>query len=1001
MNEKFLNLAPSRDAYNKYVVAKSRLCGPNEFLFVVEWLTVDDRVYARGMDVNHEPAVFKLPVRTGLVVATKHPSLFADLEALARVQIVQATKWPGVNLRTVSHTLVDLWNGEREQEFDHVWHLQTASFAEAKKLHRALVECKPLLNRVVTFGTWTLELFVNLNQHTVVGRTGNIFNVHMNSKFLVDETATPILLPVVSFDIETVSTKDTRVPMGDHMNDVLFSLSICTSDGQIINAFNVPARYNESLPDGTRIFNSEADLLRFVFKFFLEAPGVYFCTGYNVVWYDLSFICRRAMYLGLDDLLQHVHWANGMPCIGHRMVVVDLMAIVSKFFAEMFKTNMKLKTILATLLNDVQKVDLEAVNLRYVYRDLVHGPNLKTEWPEYDITLDKAVRYNFVDAHGVLCVWKKFQLENFVQQGAQSMNVNLARFAVSKVGEYLSTNFLLDCFTHGALFTIFKPDRVTGNDGTLIRYNFNKLGSTSQGISASLDEEQKISFGGGFNYRSGMGFHRTVQMMDMVCYYPYLIEGFNLAHETCVLLTKAGLVRYAEVAFTDAYTVHVFCSHKFMDDDGLAIMSQLYVKGLVDNVPQLTSVQDLDLYKDDDRFVVICKTRGVLPTIIAQQNKSRSDLKRVTKQLKKLTKQIKKLKPVSQTSLTQQDLIHRATSLYEPGIKILKDKDLGQLGPELASWYQQQATVEHDRLFGLFRNLKIVNNSFYGFTYSDHGCVQGKHVASIVTLFGRKFIIESARQSEAAGYQCVFMDTDSIFVCPQPGIKVLEPETIREGLLAINPKLDLNHKTYDDLLVLAKKVYFATSPKGLICRGITRNGPALWSEYMFRLYESVVKLDQPVYGTQVAKFLESVYEETYQRLQTDRSIILCSQSCKQLQDYRTNIPMKRLLQRYHDEQQVTENPSRMNFWFGQKGSVEDTHLNFEHELATAPLQDLNLFKFYQTTFGQLYNLFNAKIVETCRRDGYNFGLSLSAFNALALRIYLDVRSRWTLKPRPN
>lgn len=990
----YLDLNACRDSYNKYIQLHTRVIADQKPIFIYDWTTIGNRICARGIDSTGSLAMFNLQLKTGLIVMTEQPNLIQELSQLTQIKIVKVEKWDNFNLESVSLTLLDKFNGEEEMKLDHVYLLETESFPDAKRLHKKLVDCIPLNKRIITFGDWTLELFVNLYEFKIRGTTGNIFNSHLNRLLEPIQDPPVVNIPVVSFDVETVSIKDTRVPMGNYATDVLFSLSICTSEGLNLNAFNCPKRYHPHFPKETKLFESEVDLLRFLVEYFINYPTVFFCTGYNVVWYDLSYVIKRIIYYGLDDLIEHLHYSNGMPCIGPKMIVVDLMDIIGKFFREMVKTNMKLKSILSTFLEDVTKVDLDAVKLRYVYADMLNCTDLKLEWPEHDITLEKMVRYNHSDAYGVLEVWKKYDLANFVRHGSQYMNVCMARFAISKVTEYLSTNYLLECFKKGKLFCIFKPKRISAHGGSLLKYDFDQLGAIA---STKVDEEHtKYSFGGGFNYRSGMAFHRNVQMMDMVCYYPYLIEGFNLSHENCMILPKKGIEQFASKLFTDEYSILAFCSHKMPDDEGLIIISKLFVDGVLNNVESITKEGQLEHYKSTDRFVVISKTVGILPTVLSQQNKNRSDLKKLTKKLKKLGKLKKKWVESQEQTLTKSDLLVSQGTMFEPCVRIIKDQDLARMSKPIMKWYFETVSTEYDRLFGLFRNLKVSNNSIYGFLYSNYGCVQGKQVASIVTLLGRKYIIESAKASQSMGYQCVFMDTDSIFVKPLND-QAQDPSNIRNALLAINPKLDLNYKTYDDLLVLAKKVYFATSPKGIICRGITRNGPALWEHYMFKLYTDVVKSETYVYGSDIVSFLKLVYQETYDQLKQDRTIILCGQSCKQLNEYQTNTPMKKLLTRYHDEQQTIENPNKMTFWYAHDGAVINTCWKFEHELETVGLQEINLYKFYQKVFKQLYNLFNSKIIITCQRDGYQFYLNPKAYDDLIIRIYLEVRESNTCR----
>ncbi|MCJ7482725.1 MAG: hypothetical protein MUO31_07140 [Thermodesulfovibrionales bacterium] len=110
-------------------------------------------------------------------------------------------------------------------------------------------------------------------------------------------------------------------------------------------------------------------------------------------------------------------------------------------------------------------------------------------------------------------------------------------------------------------------------------------------------------------------------------------------------------------------------------------------------------------------------------------------------------------------------------------------------------------------------NLKRLSSCMYGLLGCKNGPFYAPHVAAAITFFGRQLVIQAAHATmDITGYNCVYIDTDSVFI---------DSPVLTQALSA----LEMTSTHYKNMVIISKKCYIATvASTGVIKhRGVTRS----------------------------------------------------------------------------------------------------------------------------------------------------------------------------------
>ena len=953
----------------------------------------------------------------------------------------------------------------------YVYRLQTNTFQDSRSLYYQLNDSEKIgiAGYVKTPGIWTLETQIMIELYCIYKNWNkcHMYSVYMDHTLHTKEDTESIKFDTLSFDIETVSHEDTRIPMGHFKTDAIFSASftkICPSTGEKLHEtiFNIPvntescdykdkfSRISKLMEEDKSsdcgmerkitIFNNEVDTLKYICSRFDKMPSQYLLLGYNSKNYDMLFLLRRVTYLNMKHEMTQFNVQDGIIVYGTQMIHIDLYLVINKYFMNELDS-FTLKNVAIKLLDSDEdnKVDFDARLLRYIYADIMKDNKVPENgsFDKYKANIALLAHYNDKDALLVYTLWDTLQYNEFLLNVAKSYRICLSRISQSMVNEYLSVKMLIDSFIHGVLFTQHHNNNVAQNQDTLTYFNTEIL--------SSIDGDTAGSYGGGFNFRDAKNVSKNVEMMDMVAYYPEMMEGFNLSHETCAIYKVGALMKLTKnnqnsniFRNIDMYR---FCTHKsspnnmmLHDTDLLnAIDSKRYTSGSLDNASKITAM-DLNSLDHDERIVIIINNhRGVLSLIMQDRNNIRNVAKNTKRLLNQAIQNVqeyiqkKELQAMcanddddfdpdadeddedEEEVINEIDAIFNAKDyiidrhineseneelyLVQSKIRILNYNELMKLPMNILKSYSDLLKSEFVQINAQYRNLKIVNSSCYGLLGSSYGLLRGRHVAAIATMFGRKFIIKTAIVGRELGFTLILSDTDSVFLAPTNVKDSTAAKQIIDRIKDINSCLQLNNKTYPMVFVIAKKTYFALYNE-IFSRGINKNGPSIWVSILDNLVQKYIIEQADIYMSNVKPLLISIYLDVYKHMKVNKSIVLCNMNAKHYSEYKSQTPVKKLMDRILEQNSGYVFGKSIRYFHKWQNNPRTVCFALEYELENTPISMINLYKFLSKIKMAIYSILSMALIITNKKRNVYYTINSDDFDKINIISFIEARQQF-------
>ncbi len=1009
-------------------------------LHIIDWFVDDDDYYGIGINVETKRLEkFKVKnINSGLYVWAHDIDTIKDLLVNINdcdVTHVNCDKLYFNNNTSVIDDILD--NGRYGQNWK-LFKIKTKTFVESSILYYQISKNVGFSYKIATLGIWNISVFMMLefhrqNKNQIYGTMiNNMLDYGINTEFNI---------PTVVFDIETVSNYDHRIPMGTYHSDHIMSITIIIED-EIITIFNLPVEdenelnaaktiidsinvndYYKMKSRKTFIYHSEIDLLNHVFRIFNSLDFAYVCLGYNSRGYDMPFLLARAVYLNMPQI-KDFYYMNGILSYGINMIHIDLHQVLVKYF-EKELSSYTLKNVAKKLLDDTstQKVDFNARNLRYIYKYIYEHNHINNgkydnilcdQQNTWGITLDIMAKYNEMDCLVVLALWDKLQYESFLKYASRVFFLPFTRVAVSLNNEYLSTNMIYECLQRCMIFTEHSHLQFAKNNNIMFSQDID--------IVAASDLEAK-SFNGAFNERKKRGYYSTVYAMDARAYYPELISGENISHETVSLMRISDLkILVKECKYKDfdhEYKIIKFCTHKQLNDvycdvnknvkeiiDSIA--SAAYVHNFVDNCTTI-KFENLHHYNEKDKIIIIKKTRrGILSKIIEERNILRNIAKANKKIIERHIETCGDLlgqyelqnaigdndeeKEISYSDDEEEDILYsddddmtpttysydmckiqRAVGeeesiyLVKPQLKILTKKEFDKFDSKIEALkkYIEHLQHEYTRINSHYRNMKLLNNSIYGLLGANYGIFRAKNIAAIVTMMGRQFIIESALIGNKINGNMIYSDTDSVFFELDNCLVKNPADYIVNQVQKLNSHVILNSKIYKHMFIMSKKMYIATHNDMIFSRGIDKNGPALWKFMLDKFYTRFIVNKEHLDFEGVYDVLYDMYDETYEKIKNSREQLLQTVNIKERSDYKMTTAITKLYDRITIEMPHYKFDRKVScFKKIPNDDINILHLALDIELDDTPLHNLNIYKFYSGIISYLYLILSYAIKQT-------------------------------------
>lgn len=1008
---------------------------PNcNIISVTEWICKNNHLYGIGINDGKFCKMLVSGTTTALYVFAKDAPSLSLLYNLKFLNFEEKITKIDFKLKIEKESLLHVLIENEESEYQ-LYRVPTNSAGDSNQLH-SLINTTALRNYIKTTASWSIELFVvfeMIKRGTPIENC-HVYNIEVDSDLKINKDAKPHNFDLFAFDIETVSSYDNRLPRGDAKDDVLFSVSIVNHTAKILYSFiNLPCNEidhdteedikkkkldpaslfkdhtNGEFTRKLEVFNDEASMLKRTVNLFTNHKNPYILLSYNGKGYDMIFLFKRCAYLAIHDSLSNFWLHKGILTCGMNMIHIDLISIFRQMYPELKLT---LDNVSKSCLgeNVGGKVEFNAINLRFIYKQMYNNKIIPKDgyFKDYNVDLSKVMKYNDVDSILLCRLWTVLKYNDFLPQLCQSHLISIIRYSQCKMQEFINNQSIYNSMVYGNLLTLHKnSEMVVKAKQVLFTFDQSKM-------SAGINNE---SYGGGFNMRGGREVYTNCKINDIVAYYPKLKEGHNISYETvCVVDVKSlkSLRSHFKPDVLKNCRFFEFTIHKASKDE---LQNMIHTRDLINsissNCDEFESVDEcVKCLNDTDRVIIMYVAengnKSVLGKLISEQNKHRDEIKLLKKSLDATIEQVEdrifKIKNKENEGCDMDDFFDLEEE--EEDVDSSKNEYIENVHLRIKVWttekinkcdniddlnsFKESLVGELSRVNSVYRNLKVVNCSYYGLLGASYGALSGRNVAAILTTFGRKYIIDMARYAYRNQNEVVLVDTDSVMTCNinNKG-KDIDINAFAKNL---NSKLELSCKQYQFMFVMAKKVYIAKCSGKWMSRGINKNGPEIWNVIIYNLCQKYLIDLTPVSSKDIKRVLiEDVYMYMINCAKKDKSILICSMKPNTEKMQTANTPIAKMMRCIIEEEPEHSFTSHVKYFFLLKNKPTDTVFESEHRLIETPLSCINLFKFLSKIRKPMYQIL-CKAVSLSNVKNHNCYASIteSEFAIESLSAFMDV-----------
>lgn len=1029
-------------------------------IYAQEWAAHENNLIVYGFTKDKKYGYFSRPQQFGLIIITDKLDAIYSLRNIKKIKdmhLLNSDADPKIYCN--NNNMVYKFFKTSTNEHTNIVLLETESFADSVYLYHTLVDSHsshislPILWNIETFLLFMFA-YSEPGSNKFSKKYQNfedisLYFIKITDNFILSgdsETAIDVwgTSDIIVFDIETAAPSPTRVPTGEQISDVLFSASILQykSTSNTILLYDMVNLENQSpekaqdiykknysriqafckkyiSPTTTfkydiKIFTNEYDILSYFLDFFITVDEFSIACGWNSAAYDAPFIKNRAIYHNLPQL-KSIKLNNGLVIFGKNVIHIDYMLFTKRFFEY---ENYKLNTVAKKSL-DVSKYDINAVNLRYVYKhfkdptavDLNYKFSFNTNNVVEEFDIYDAMYYNNLDCFLVLKLYLNDSTNTTLPILCNYLNLSSDNLVLSEMFNFVATQMLKVGLAGNEFFCNNHHRQTAFIDFGILKTNSRYM------ISRTGEENEKYC--GGFNYCSGVQLYPQTLVCDYVAFYPYVLSCNNLSHETVaifpVTLLRTMIFSLSEEnlnIFKSSYSLRLFVDRRGENKLETEILCRRLVMGKQNHGEPLEvdDLIDIEQYNPTLRVIVICNVnvkRGLLSLFIQRQNLFRDKMKITQKELQdkisELENNLRSKRKASSDSESDSDDDDDDENQDTPSNSMEVDYKISEIRPtdneakllvvnnvnlnkfkklNISEKRALLAKVKADqiRIFGLYRSSKIVNCSYSGLIGSESG-IKSHTLAGIMTAFCAYYIIETAHQVFMMGGTVAFTDTDSVFISGSPTILNNIKRTLPGVMAKLNSSLSLSAKFYYDHIIFAKKTYIAFKKKitdikfsnfdevvnscknEIITRGITRNGPKLWDDVLvYATVFNIVDKSKITIDT-IKEFITELYAIIYNKIKQAPNEAFITMSCKQVDEYKNNCPMAALIRRQMAVDSNFSHNGKLTFYYRKRLLKSECYFELSSNILDNNI-DVNIYHFLLKPMAPIKEFFHYRLNQT-------------------------------------
>ncbi|KAJ8670184.1 hypothetical protein QAD02_001443 [Eretmocerus hayati] len=393
----------------------------SERVYVYEWSHTETAIVGIGPDVNGVASYLETSASPGVYAIASNMDVLA-LFCSVHKEILSCNKITinseDVMMNTVNFRPSDIMYSDSATRPGNLVKLETRNFEDALAVHRLISYNERAYKFVSVPPYWDATKFVSF-ECMIVNETWSPEEIATTFRWMTEDLKISSLneerqfwfdIPVISYDIETVSDLKNRVPTGIATNDNLFTVSVThwhakqqfsvvylpivgsssSLDCAVETLMNhMRSRKLKHISDDNHfllVFFDEKEALETVFELLSpkrkDSYVFHILTGWNTESYDNKFMLSRATYYGLRNVTDDFVYSGHGLTRGHWQRSMDLYRLIKlRYNFESYK----LDSVAYKLLRE-RKRDVNAVALRFLF-DYVRRTNrllIKS-----DVTADK------------------------------------------------------------------------------------------------------------------------------------------------------------------------------------------------------------------------------------------------------------------------------------------------------------------------------------------------------------------------------------------------------------------------------------------------------------------------------------------------------------------------------------------------------------------------------------------------------------------------------------
>lgn len=605
-----------------YINRQLPACQDDDLCFVTEWHDNGDKICGIGPSQRDPYATVRLDldIEPGLFVLSNDVESLTAIAAL--MSYPKVTRYPHIRYASNNFTITDVMLRPEVATPGILCKIHTNTIKESLMLHSSLkrendvkYKCAAVSNywnasRQVMFELICKRLHSTSENYEIPKTTLRWFDRNLTPKAL----AAP-KIPLITFDIETVSDDPYRVPTGDAVHDNLFTVSVHHVDlKRIYTLAYVPidgktnAQLRKDLmttdtyaPDAydsqtniIEVFNTEFGLLERTLhllswpvprthksKYKICRP-FHYLFGYNSLNYDMKYLLTRAAFFGFkNECASRFVYHNGF-CLGLEQMHIDLFCIARMRYK---LSRYTLNNLSLEILND-QKVDVNSVAIRFTF---AHIRKTQRLWPKDDRYMAREqmpalydiLHYNNRDTMLVSELIEKTNAIQYLYDYGHNSRIPMSTINTNfnKIFYRLLSQCEVVALESRKFLTTFKSSRQTlilplaenfdqllpgviENDYVLRPVDY---------VTVDRDNSTHLSsnkgrYPGGVNFCLGEIDAPNVHEYDYRIAYPLLMERLNISDETLSVMQANDLsFMFPYICFREQYRVFDYVVHSADD----------------------------------------------------------------------------------------------------------------------------------------------------------------------------------------------------------------------------------------------------------------------------------------------------------------------------------------------------------------------------------------------------------------------------------------------------